>query len=334
MSARPWPQRDLGWQAAYLWRVSQPEVPSAAVSARLDELLDAVLEAGVPAEELFGAPESLAACDVAELGTADESVRASFGSGAKQSVLLMGITLLVPVVPLMIVLLVSTGWAIDVTARALVFSGCLALILVSCALIRSMHDASRPRGVIAMITVAAALLVAAVAFAMSSVPFPVVARGVPTLLVVLVAAVPGTVLLMVYFLLPDKPLRDEWSEEQWRRRFRAALITRGLPRRRALDHVRELQSSRTEDDGSSFEEYGHPVAFARTMTEHAPEARKRRWAISAASELVVPVLALVYAATFTDMWWWARVLIAIAGAVWLVLSARSAWGARPWKAIQ
>lgn len=334
MDERIWPERDRPWQAAYLWGVTQPEVSAETIAARLDELLGAVLEAGVPAEELFGDPAALAADDVAELGTAEEVVRSSFGSGAKQTLLLTGVMLLVPILPLMIVLLISSGWEIELTARSLTFSGCLALMLASCAVIRALHDAGLPKGVGAMIAVAVALLVAAVAVAMTPDPLPRLARDVPTLFVGLGAAVPGAALLLTSFLLPEKPLREDWSEEQWVRRFRAALISRGLSRQQAAERVRELRAGRVAVDRSAFAEYGHPVAFARKMTEHAPAAKKRRWVVGGAAEVVVPALLLVFGAASTDMWWWMRLLIGGVGAVWLVLNARSVWGSRPWKAAE
>ena len=331
MDEHTWPERDRPWQAAYLWRVTQPEVSAEAIAARLDELLDAVLEADAPAEELFGDPETLAADDVAELGTAEEIVRSSFGSGAKQTLLLMGVMLLVPIIPLLIVLLISTGWEVDLTARTLVFCGFLALLLASCAVIRALHDAGLPKGVMAMVAVAVALFVAAVAVAMTADPLPPLARDVPTLLVILGAAVPGAALLLISFFLPDKLLREKWSEDQWMRRFRAVLISRGLSRQQALEHVRELQTSRAEGSESAFAEYGHPVAFARRMTEHAPEAKRRRWMAGGAVEIVVPAILLVFGATNADLWWWVRLLIGIVGAVWLVLNLRSTWESRPWK---
>lgn len=334
MTERIWPERDLSWQAAYLWAVTRPEVSSEAIAARLDELRDAVLEAGVPAEELFGDPAALAADDAAELGSEEEAVRSSFGSGAKHTLLLIGVILLMPVIPLLIVLLISTGWEIDLTARALAFSGCLALLLASCAVIRALHDAGRPKGVVAMIAVAALLLVAAVAVAMTTDSLPLLAHDVPTLLVGLGAAVPGAALLLISSLLPDAPLREEWSDEQWTRRFRAALLSRGLSRHQAAERVRELQTDRGATAGSAFEEYGHPVAFARRLTEHAPDAKKRRWMAGGAAELLVPALMLVIGATSTDFWWWVRVLMVGIGAAWLVLNARSVWGSRPWKAAE
>lgn len=93
METRDWPVGDRPWAVRYQLSMAGKHVPAVALEERERELLDAVRAAGLPAAEVFGDADVLAAEDVAELATADEAVRVSAGGGVRPALQDVGGTL-------------------------------------------------------------------------------------------------------------------------------------------------------------------------------------------------------------------------------------------------
>ena len=125
-----WPVGDQEWVARYRMSMADKHVPAPALEERERELLDAVREAEVPAAELFGGVDALAAEDAAELATVEEEVRGSLGGGLRPALREVGHTLTGIGVVAVLLMIIRHGWSVDIDIAASLVAGGVLVVFV------------------------------------------------------------------------------------------------------------------------------------------------------------------------------------------------------------
>ncbi|MFT4213450.1 MAG: hypothetical protein QM622_01560 [Microbacterium sp.] len=328
-----WPDRDAAWVLAYLVRVTRPDVPSAAIDARLDELCAAAHDADEPAESLFGNPFDVAAQDAEDLATPEEALRASGGGGARATVRSLGTQLVLIALFVTFLLLCAQGgsWTIALTPGLVMLlsgSGSAALGLGGARILASSGHAI---GAVASAVAGIGGFVVGIAYRATHPDSTPWWPDAPILLIGAAAVVPGTALLWASRYIPDRGLRSAWTNTQWWRRFRGALVLRGMPPRRARDREREVHDALEEIGATNAHlEFGHPVVFARSLADDDPQAKTVRWALRHSLFAVIALSALVRALP-DGAWGWANLVGVPLATLLFALVVWWAWRARPRK---
>ena len=323
---------DPAWWWVYTLRVAQPQVPTEAIDARLDELRGAVRDFGQSPSSLFGDPSALAAADVAELGTPEEVLRTEGVAGGRVALTRVGIGLVLFGPLALVFLLFSTGWSAALPSKMVVAAVGLMTFGVGLALARIFYFAARP------VAMAVSLLLGLAGFAGGAV-FVGLSRGTgwwpsefPTLLAALVVLLPGVTTLLVAGLVPERDLRTEWGETEWWRRFRGALVLRGMPVWRVREQEREVRLALDEAGVSGADaEYGNPIVFARRLAADDRSARAVRWAWGGVGALTIPV-AVAISTVAADPWRMRDVVFLAVAVVLIVAVSLARWRSRPWRA--
>lgn len=309
METRDWPVGDRPWAARYQLSMAGKHVPAVALEERERELLDAVRAAGLPAAEVFGDADVLAAEDVAELATADEAVRVSAGGGVRPALQDVSGTLVASGGVAALLMVIRGGRSVDVdVASALVAASVLALFL-GWVISRALFAAGRSVSAVGVLVAAGAAAVAGTASAASLGPGRLAASDVPVAAQGVGRLAPGVVTLVVASRMPQPDLRRRWDDAEWLRRFRGGLRARLVPASTARGHVVEIEQALGSETASAAAEFGHPLVLARELAEVDRTARTRRWWLSTVAGTGTPLViaALVVA---NDSWgaltipWW------------------------------
>ena len=328
MNSRAWPERDQRWVARYRMSMAGKHVPEQELNEREGELLDAVRRAEVSAEELFGDAGELATEDATELATADEAVRTSLGGGLRPALREVGGTLLGAGVVAVLLLLFRGGWSVDIDIALSLVAGSVLLVFVSWVVSRALFTAGRSAAGVTVMVVAGGTAVAGIATAADLGAGQVAASDVPVPLLALGIIAPGVATLLAANWLPQKELRNEWTDAEWLRRFRGSLRAHLMPAAATHGHVAEIQQALTPGAASAYAEFGHPLTLARVVAAADSVSRARRWWVTTVVGVGVPLgIALV---VFTNQSWGA---LSVPGAVALVLVAGAklvaSWSGRP-----
>jgi hypothetical protein len=331
MDATAWPEQDRDWIARYRRSTTGRHVPVDALGERERELLDAVLGAGLPAEELFGAADALAAEDVAELATADEAVRTSEGGGLQPALREVGGTLVGLGAVSSFGLWFRTGWSVDVDVASAVLAASVAALFLGWAVARATFSAGRPAATVGVLLAAAAAAAAGMAAAVQVGSGPLAARDAPVPVLVLVLLAPGVLTLLVASRLSRPTLREDWDDAEWLRRFEGGLRTRLVPSATTRAHVEQVRQEVRTGTASAVEEFGHPLVLARHLADIDRTARARRWWTSTVAGTAAP-LAIAVLVRLSDSWGALTtplVLLLLLGAL---LAPLGRWSTRPWAA--
>lgn len=329
MDVRTWPERDQPWLTRYRRSMTGKPVPPDTLEERERELLDAVLEAGVPAAELFGDARALAAEDVAELATAEEAVRTSQGGGLRPALLEVGGTMTGIGAVAVIGTWFRNGWVVDVGVASALVAASVAAVFVCWAVARALFSAGRPLATVGVLVAAGAVAFAGIAWAVQVGAGPVAARDVPLPLLALGLLAPGCLVLATAARAPQPRLRQDWDEEEWLHRFSSGLRTRLVPTATALGHVDELREAVRTSTASVYEEFGHPLVLARHVAEADRTARARRWWLTTTGGTVGP-LAIGALVQLNDSWGVLTSPLAVLVALTGLLNLLVRWSDRPW----
>jgi hypothetical protein len=323
-----WPERDQRWVERYRRSMTGKHVPADALAERERELLQAVRETGIPAAELLGDADALAADDVAELATVEEAVRASEGGGLRPALRELGGTLVSISTVAVVLMAIRDGWSVDVEVGAALVAGSVAAVFVGWVVGRALFAAGRLHAAVGVVVAAVALAVGGIAWAATMGPGHVAAHGVPVPLLGVGLIAPGVLALVVAARMPHPSLRESWDDDEWLRRFRTALRSRLVPSATARDHVAEVEQAIAAGATSAFAEYGHPLVLARRLAQADHTARARRWWVSTVAGTGTP---LVIAALVVTMGTWGP--LTVPAALFLLLSGLATlavgWGDRP-----
>lgn len=328
MGVTAWPEQDRRWIGRYRTAMEGKPVPAAALAEREAELLASVRAAGLPAAEVFGAADVLAAEDAAELATADEAVRASEGAGSRVPLREMGGLLVGLGIVLLLQALVRGYRSVDVEAGSVLVALGVTAGAVAWFVTRALFSAGRPVAMVGVLVAAVPVAVASLVAAERLGPGRVVAGGVPVLLLAAGLIVPGAVVLVAVSRLPQPVLREDWDDDEWLRRFRGGLRARLVPASTARGHVAEVEQPRGSG-ATTAAEFGHPLVLARELAEVDRAARARRWWVSTlgGASALLTLAALVRA---NDSWGALTVPLVVVVLLGAVARLASAWGARPW----
>lgn len=329
MGVDQWSAEDQGWATRYRTVMTSKHVPASSLQEREHELLDAVRATQTPAAELFGDATALAIEDAAELATADEEIRTSLGAGLRPVLREIGgrLTGIGAVAVLLMVL--RSGWSIDVDiAHALVAASVL-LVFLGWVVLRALFVAGRPGSTISVTVVLGAVVVAGIALAANLGSGHYAARDVPVLLLAAAMLAPGVVLLMVSQRMPQQELRQQWSDEQWMRRFASGLRARLMPSPTARDHVTEIEHALELAGTSAYTEFGHPLVLARDLAATNRVARTRRWWLLTLTGTFAPLLIAALIAT-SHSWGALTIPVVLAFVLSAAVALGTAWGDRPW----
>ncbi|MCC2315044.1 hypothetical protein [Cellulomonas xiejunii] len=323
-----WPDRDRPWLDRYRAGVAGAQIPPDVLAQRECDLLAALLEAGEPAADVFGDPAEVAAEDVAELATDDEAVRRSEGGGARPVLQEIAGSLIGFALVAVLAVAVRHGGAVDVDAASVLVAAAVLAGLTAWRVARACRAAGRSAPAAGAVVAGAALAVAALTAA-SALGERVLVHDAPLLALAPVMLAPGVALLAVARSLPEPRLRDDWDDDQWLRRFRVALRARLVPRDSVRGHVMEVQETLRAQGVSAADEYGHPLVLARRLAAADRTARARRWWLTVAGGVAVP-LAVAAQTLVLGKWEWMTVpltLLLVGGAV---VALAMSWGSRPW----
>lgn len=328
MKSKMWPSGDQGWAARYQLSMGGSDVPAAALEKREAELLASVLEAGLPAVELFGDAEELAAEDAAEMATVEEAVRSSEGGGLQPAVWLMGMMLLSLGAAPTVLTFIRSGWFVDVDVASGVVAATVLLCAVGAIAVHGLFVAGQSRAAVGALVATAVVTVGGIAVAEGMGPGHTAATDFPVLVLGVGCVAPGLILLLVAHLLPQPSLRADWDDAEWLRIFRGGLRARLVPGVTARGHVAEIEQAIGSGSESAAAEFGHPLVLARTLAKDDPVAGVRRWWMSAIGACAIPlVLAAMNASSRT----WGifsvpiAIVLAIVGVVMMVIK----WRQRP-----
>ncbi len=329
MQSRTWPEQDERWAERYRAAIAGTAVPGAVRAARERELLQAVCEAGVPAAELFGDADALAAEDAAELATIDEAVRTSEAGGLKPALFEVGGTALVGGVIAVLSMAVRSGWSVDVDTAAVLLVASLMVVLLGWVVGRALYSAGRAAATLAVAAGVLTVAVGGIAVADSLGPDRLLGRDIPLPLVAVVLLTPGVLLLVASSRLAQPTLQGDWDDAAWMRRFRGGLRARLVPAETARGHVAEVEQGLGTGAGSAFAEFGHPLVLAEELARADRTARARRWRVTTVAGTLVPLGIAVLVVTSDS---WGPLTAPIATLFLLVGLARpvAAWGRRPW----
>ncbi len=326
---RAWPGVDQEWVERYRTSIAGKYVPAHALEERERELLNAVRDAGVPAAELFGEADALAAEDAAELATVDEEVRASLAGGLRPALREVGNTLMGIGIVAVLIMIVRHGWSVDIDIALMMVVGAVTVVFVGWVVARALFAAGRPACAVGALIAASAAALAAIASAASLGAGHIAASGVPTPLLALGMLAPGVVALVAASRMPLQESRDDWDDAEWLRRFRGGLRARLMSATTARGHVAEIEQALVTAETSAYEEFGHPLTLARELAAADRAARKRRWWVSTISGVGAP-LAIAALVLVNNSWG----ALTIPTAVALLLGSASAavvgWRDRPW----
>jgi hypothetical protein len=324
-----WPARDRQWVARYRMSIAGKHVPAKALEERERELLHAVRDAEVPATELFGDADALAAEDAAELATVDEEVCASLGGGLQPALREVGNTLMGIGVVAVLIMFIRHGWSVDIDIALALVAGGVTIVFVGWVISRALFAAGRSASALGVLIAAGAAALAGIASAASLGSGHIAASDVPALLLAPGMLAPGVVALVAANRMPQQLSRESWDDTEWLRRFRGGLRARLVPAAAARGHVAEIDQALVTGETSAYAEFGHPLTLARELAAADRAARKRRWWVSTVAGTGGPLA--IAALVIANQSWGA---LTIPVAVVLVLAGASAsvvgWDDRPW----
>jgi hypothetical protein len=331
MGVDQWSAQDQGWATRYRTVMTAKHVPASSLQQREHELLDAVRATRTPAAELFGDATALATEDAAELATAEEEVRTSLGAGLRPVLQEIGGRLTGIGVVAVLLMVLRSGWSIDVDIAHALLAASVLLAFIGWVVLRALFVAGRPGSTISASVLLGAVVVAGIAFAANLGSGHYAARDVPVPLAAAVLLTPGVVLLVVSQAMPQQVLRQQWSDEQWMRRFTGALRTRLMPSRTTRDHVTEIEHALELAGTTASTEFGHPLVLARELAAANRIARTRRWWLLTLTGTLTPVVIAALIAT-NHSWGALTIPIALAFALSAAVVLSTAWPHRPWTA--
>ncbi len=331
MNLKAWSAGDQDWVTRYRRAVAGRHVPATVLEERERELLDAAHEAGLPAAELFGDADELAAEDAAELATVEEAVRTSEGGGLRPALQEVGGSLVAIALIAVLQMSIRSGWRVDVGVVEALVAVSVVVVFVGWVVGRAFFSAGQPGATVGVLVAVGSVAVAGIAAAAGLGPGLVAARDVPVPLLGLGLLTPGVLALVVAGRMPQQTLRESWDDAEWLRRFRGGLRTRLVPAATARGHVAEVEQALGTGVGSAVVEFGHPLVLARQVAAADRTARARRWWASTIVGTGTPlaVIALVLALDSRG-----GSVLTIVFLVSLLLSAVltlvAGWGDRPW----
>lgn len=325
-----WPQRDQGWVARYQTSMTGKHVPALALQEREGELLDAVRAAGVPAAELFGDANVLAAEDAVELATPDEAVRTSLGGGLRPALREVGGTLVGLAAVSLLIILLRKGWSVDVDRTSALVAVSLAVGYMGWVVSRALFSGGRPMATFGVLAAAGAVTVAGIAWEASLNGDDVVASDVSVPLLGLGMLAPGVLVLVAASRLPQPTLREDWDDAEWLRRFRSGLRTRLVPSATTRGHVDEVHQTIRTGTASAFEEFGHPLVLARQLADADRTGRTRRWWVSVIAGTGTPLAAAALTHT-NDSWGALTMPLVVIFVLIAVVTLLVRWSDRPWR---
>lgn len=329
-----WPERDDAWLFAYLWHVSQPAVPEEAIRARVEELRVAVLEAGEPAYVVFGEPWVVAASDVEDLSTVDEELRAAGAAGWRGMLTGLASSLILVALLPPISLLIDEGWRADLRPGLVAMAIGFLTFATGVTFTRLFYEAARPLAMLVSLLLGLACFVSAVVIVATHSGAEPLVRDVPVLLFAAAMLLPGIVALLVARRIPESPPQTQWDDAVWLRRFRGALVLKGVSRSRIREQELEVRQMMSEAGATSlYDECGHPIGFARQLATHDRSAKGRRWGWGSVAQVIMPML-IAIAALPDDgqIWTWWRIVIFGSAVLLFAATVISQWRSRPWKA--
>lgn len=326
---KTWPTRDQKWVAHYRTSMAGKNVPAVALQEREQELLDAVCEAELPAAELFGDADRLAAEDVAELATAGEAVRTSESGGLRPALREVGGALMGIGGVSVLLLILRSGWSVDIDIAHVLVAASVVVVFVGWIAGRALFSAGRSVAMTGALVSAGAAALAGIAWAATLGGGHIAASDVPVPLLGLGMLTPGVVVLVVASRMPQQTLREDWDDADWLPCFRTGLRAELVPGATARGHVAEIKQAMGATGDSAYAEFGHPLVLARELAEADRTARSRRWWLSTIAGTGTP---LVLAALIFSMESWGTLTIPVV--VILLLGAFVTpvvgWGNRPW----
>lgn len=331
MSLDQWSAEDRRWATRYRTAMTGKRVPASSLKEREHELLVAVRMAQVPAAELFGDATALATEDAVELATAEEEIRTSLSAGVRAVFREIGTGLVGVSAVLVLLMVLRRGWSIDVDIAQVLVAASVLLAFLGWVVLRALFAAGRPKATFSAAVMVLGAVVAGIAFAANLGAGHYAARDFPVLLLAPAILAPGVVLLVVSARMPKQVLRDEWSDEQWLRRFAGGLRARLMSSRDVRDHVDEIEHALDLAGTSAYAEFGHPLVMARDLAVTNRGARTRRWWLLTLSGTIAPLFIAVLIATRHS---WGALTIPVASAFVLiaVMVLVAAWPDRPWTA--
>ncbi|WP_313406598.1 hypothetical protein [Aeromicrobium sp.] len=324
-----WPAADEAWLERYRRSIAGKHVPAAVLEQRERELLEAVRAADMPAIELFGKADVLAAEDAAELATVDEEVRESLGGGLRPALREVGHTLMGIGIVAVLIMFARHGWTIDLDLALTLVAAGVTIAFVGWTVTRALFASGRSGGAVSALVAAVAAALAAIATAAVLGADRIVARDVPTPLLALAMLMPGVTALVLASRMPQQRFRESWDDAQWLHRFRGALRSRLVPAPAAQGHVAELEQALAAAGTSAHDEFGDPVVLARQVAAADRVARTRRWWVSTVAGTGTPLV--IAALVLANQSWGAltipiSVVLALAGLAAPVVR----WDDRPW----
>ncbi|WP_104111323.1 hypothetical protein [Arthrobacter sp. N199823] len=323
-----WPERDRPWAARYMVVVSRPEVSSAAIDARARELISALREADAPADVLFGDPGEIAEEDVRVLGTNEEAVSASEGGGPRQGLSFIGTALTFLGVSSALVMLTRGVWQIDVELGPLCIVLGILGVSIAANLAWTLFVAGSTGWTLVVGAGGLAYMAGCIWLAAAVGPGYLLIAGVPLWALMIGMALPGVLVLLVARLVPRRPLRSAWADDEWLRRFRGAMRSQGVYGDVAREHERSVRAGIDEGEGGYYVEFGHPVVFARSLAVDDNRAAIRRWRWSSSFQVAVPLLMCVLISFSESFGAWrspAMIFLFVSG----IVTAYTSWRHRP-----
>lgn len=324
-----WPVRDQGWVARYRMSIADKHVPAYALEQREHELLSAVREAEVPAAELFGDADVLAAEDAAELATVDEEVRASLGGGLRPVLREVGNTLMGAGIVAVLLLIVREGWSVDIDIALVLVAGGVLIVFVGWVVSRALFAAGRSAAAVGVLIASGAAALAGIASAASLGAGHIAASDVPMPLLALGMLAPGVAALVASSRMTQRESQEGWDDAEWLRRFRGSLRAHLVPGTTARGHVAEIEQSLVTGKTAAFAEFGHPLTLAREVATADRTARKRRWWLSTVAGTGAP-LAIGALMIVNQSWGVMSIPVAVAFLLAGAIAPIVRWGDRPW----
>lgn len=290
MDQQAWPEQDRAWVARYRSAITGKHVPATVLEHREGELLEAVRAAGLPAAEVFGSADDLAAEDASELATTDEQVRVSEGGGLRPALREVGGTLTAGGGVAVVSIAVRHGWYVDVDLESVLVAASVLAAFLGWVVGRSLFSAGRPVWMASVLLAVTAAAAVGIAMAVGVGPDVVLAGDVPLLPLGAGLLAPGVVVLVVTARMPQQTLRTDWDDAEWLRRFRGGLTSRLVPRAAARAHVAEVEQQVSSSGVPAYVEFGHPLVLAREVAAAEQTARARRWWLTTVAGTLAPLV--------------------------------------------